>query len=78
MLFEVVADIPGFGSDSYIDYLAPGIVVMTASFPAGWSGMPVIEDLDRGVTDRLLVTPARRGALISGGNELGLRSAFNC
>jgi ABC-2 type transport system permease protein len=65
-LFEVVADIPGFGSDSYIDYLAPGIVVMTAFFSAGWSGMPVIEDLDRGVTDRLLVSPARRGALIAG------------
>ena len=46
-LFKVVADIPGFGSESYIEYLAPGIVVMTAFFSAGWSGMPVIEDLDR-------------------------------
>ena len=27
-LFEVVSDIPGFGSESYIEYLAPGIVVM--------------------------------------------------
>jgi ABC-2 type transport system permease protein len=65
-LFEVVADIPGFGTDSYIEYLAPGIVVMTAFFSAGWSGMPVIEDLDRGVTDRLLVTPSSRGALLAG------------
>jgi ABC-2 type transport system permease protein len=65
-LFEVVADLPGFGSDSYIDYLAPGIVVMTAFFSAGWSGMPVIEDLDRGVTDRLLVTPISRMALLAG------------
>ena len=65
-LFKVVADIPGFGSGSYIEYLAPGIVVMTAFFSAGWSGMPVIEDLDRGVTDRLLVTPISRRALIAG------------
>ena len=65
-LFKVVADIPGFGSESYIEYLAPGIVVMTAFFSAGWSGMPVIEDLDRGVTDRLLVTPISRRALIAG------------
>ncbi len=65
-LFEVVSDIPGFGTESYVEYLAPGIVVMTAFFSAGWSGMPVIEDLDRGVTDRLLVTPISRGALIAG------------
>jgi ABC-2 type transport system permease protein len=65
-LFEVVSDLPGFGRDSYVEYLAPGIVVMTAFFSAGWSGMPVIEDLDRGVTDRLLVSPVSRGALIAG------------
>jgi ABC-2 type transport system permease protein len=65
-LFEVVSDIPGFGTESYIEYLAPGIIVMTAFFSAGWGGMPVIEDLDRGVTDRLLVTPISRGALIAG------------
>jgi ABC-2 type transport system permease protein len=65
-LFEVVSDIPGFGRDSYVEYLAPGIVVMTAFFSAGWSGMPVIEDLDRGVTDRLLVSPVSRGALLAG------------
>ena len=65
-LFEVVSDIPGFGRDSYVEYLAPGIVVMTAFFSAGWSGMPVIEDLDRGVTDRLLVSPVSRGTLLAG------------
>jgi ABC-2 type transport system permease protein len=65
-LFEVVSDIPGFGTDSYVEYLAPGIVVMTAFFSAGWSGMPVIEDIDRGLTDRLLASPIRRGSLIAG------------
>jgi ABC-2 type transport system permease protein len=65
-LFEVVSDIPGFGTDSYTEYLAPGIVVMTAFFSAGWSGMPVIEELDRGVTDRVLVSPVSRVALVAG------------
>jgi ABC-2 type transport system permease protein len=65
-LFEVVSDIPGFGTESYVEFIAPGIIVMTAFFSAGWGGMPVIEDLDRGVTDRLLVTPISRGALIAG------------
>jgi len=65
-LFETVTDIPGFGSDNYIQFLAPGVVVMTAFFGAGWTGMPVIEDIDRGVIDRFLVSPVRRSSLISG------------
>jgi ABC-2 type transport system permease protein len=65
-LFQTVTDIPGFGSDNYIQFLAPGVVVMTAFFGAGWTGMPVIQDIDRGVIDRFLVSPVRRSSLISG------------
>jgi ABC-2 type transport system permease protein len=65
-LFESMADLPGFGGDSFIAYLAPGIVVMSALFSSGWSGMATIEDINRGVTDRLLVSPVRRSALIAG------------
>ena len=65
-LFDKVVDIPGFTSDNYLTFLAPGVVVMTALFGAGWAGMPVIEDLDRGVMDRFLITPVRRGSLIAG------------
>jgi ABC-2 type transport system permease protein len=65
-LFQTVTDIPGFGSDNYIQFLAPGVVVMTAFFGAGWMGMPLIQDIDRGVTDRFLVSPVRRSSLISG------------
>jgi ABC-2 type transport system permease protein len=65
-LFKAVTDIPGFGSDNYIQFLAPGVVVMTAFFGAGWTGMPVIDDINRGVLDRFLVSPVRRSSLISG------------
>jgi ABC-2 type transport system permease protein len=65
-LFQSVGDLPGFGHESYIAYLAPGIVVMSALFSAGWSGMATIEEINRGVTDRLLVSPVRRSALIAG------------
>jgi ABC-2 type transport system permease protein len=64
-LFERVVEIPGFGGD-YVDFLTPGIVVMTALFTAGWLGMGVIEDLNRGVLDRFLVSPVSRGSLIAG------------
>jgi ABC-2 type transport system permease protein len=39
---------------------------MTAAFSAGWSGMGEYEDLDRGVLDRFLVSPASRISLVAG------------
>ncbi|HEY0632736.1 MAG TPA: ABC transporter permease [Thermoleophilaceae bacterium] len=65
-LFKRVVDLPGFASSSYIDYLTPGIVVMSAVFSAGWNGIGMINDLQRGVLDRFLTTPARRGPLVAG------------
>jgi ABC-2 type transport system permease protein len=65
-LFQRVVDIPGFQGGDYKQYLVPGVLVMTAFFSSGWNGMATIEDLDRGVTDRLLVTPVKRLPLILG------------
>ncbi|HEY3021790.1 MAG TPA: ABC transporter permease [Solirubrobacteraceae bacterium] len=65
-LFERVVDIPGFEGGDYKQYIVPGVLVMTAFFSSGWNGMSTVEDLERGVTDRLLVTPVRRWPLIAG------------
>jgi ABC-2 type transport system permease protein len=65
-LFENVVNIPGFEGGDYKQYLVPGVLVMTTFFSSGWNGMSTIEDVDRGVTDRFLVTPARRWSLIVG------------
>jgi len=66
-LFRSVTEIPGFGTgSSYLDYLVPGVVVMTALFSSGWSGMGIIEDMDRGLMDRFLVSPVHRSSLIVG------------
>jgi ABC-2 type transport system permease protein len=62
-VFKRAADIPGFTAGSYIEFLAPGIVVMLAISSAGWVGMGFIEDINRGTMDRLLVSPIWRGAL---------------
>ena len=64
-LFRRVVEIPGFESGSYIGFLTPGVVIMTAMFGSAWSGMGLIEDLHHGVVDRLLATPVHRGALIT-------------
>jgi ABC-2 type transport system permease protein len=63
-LFERIVDLPGFGTTSYVDFLAPAVVVMTAFFQGTWSGMGMIQDLDRGVIERFLATPARRTSLV--------------
>jgi len=65
-LFRNVVRIPGFEGDDYIQFLVPGIVVMTALFSSGWSGMTTLEELDRGVTARFLVSPVSRVSLIAG------------
>jgi ABC-2 type transport system permease protein len=66
-LFKKVVEIPGFEEGSYIDFLAPGIVVMSALFSAGWHGMGWINAIDRGIVDRFLVSPVSRVALIASG-----------
>jgi len=63
-LFTRITDLGGFGTDSYLDFFLPGVVVMTAFFAGTWSGLATITDLDRGVVERFLATPARRSALV--------------
>lgn len=65
-LFKSVVHLPGFSGGSYVEFLTPGVVIMTALFASGWSGMGFIQDMDRGVMDRLLVSPTRRGAMMAG------------
>ena len=64
-LFRAVTSLPGFGAGSYVQFLAPGIAIMTALFGAAYSGMGMLLDIDRGVLDRLLATPVARSALLA-------------
>lgn len=65
-LFGAVASISGFSGESYVQFLAPGIAVMTALFGAAFSGLGLLGDMRSGVLDRMLATPVHRGALIAG------------
>ena len=65
-LFHKIIDIPGFGyQGSYLAYLVPGVVAMNAMSGNMWAGMSMIEEIDRGTLNRLLVTPARRLAIMN-------------
>ncbi|HEY5050179.1 MAG TPA: ABC transporter permease [Acidothermaceae bacterium] len=67
-LFRSVVHIPGFstGTGSYLEFITPGVIVMTALFSSGWAGTVYIDDMNRGVMDRLLASPVRRGAMMIG------------
>jgi ABC-2 type transport system permease protein len=65
-LFRKVVDIPGFGfHGSYLAYLVPGVVAMNAMSSNMWAGMALLEEMDRGTLNRLLVTPASRLAIMN-------------
>jgi ABC-2 type transport system permease protein len=66
-LFKAVISIPGFvHGESYLQFITPGVIVMTALFSSGWAGTVYIEDMNRGVMDRMLASPASRGAMMIG------------
>lgn len=67
-LFRNVIHVPGFttASGDYLEFITPGVIVMTALFSSGWAGTVYIEDMNRGVMDRLLASPVSRGAMMIG------------
>ncbi|MCW2941284.1 MAG: pdr1 [Actinomycetia bacterium] len=66
-LFKNIVELPGFAGQSYLGYLVPGVVVMSAVSSNMWAGMSVIEEIDRGTLNRFLVTPVSRGAIMNAG-----------
>ena len=69
-LFKNVTRLGGFGTGSYIAFLAPAIVVMNAFFGATWSGMAMIADLEREVRRAV-----PRDAGVSGSRSSSRRSS---
>ena len=68
-LFRRVVEIPGFGGGggggaTYLEFIAPGVVMMTAMFGAAWAGTGFVQDMERGVMDRLLASQASRAAML--------------
>ncbi|UFR05519.1 ABC transporter permease [Streptomyces sp. Go40/10] len=76
-LFRKVVELGGFGTTSYLDYLVPGVVVMSALGSNMWAGMGTLEEIQRGTLDRFLSTPVSRAALMNGNVvNNGLVTAF--
>jgi ABC-2 type transport system permease protein len=65
-VFKSVTQVPGFGADSYMTFLVPGILMMTMLYSGAWAGTGFIDDIKSGVMDRLLSSPVSRSALVAG------------
>jgi ABC-2 type transport system permease protein len=65
-LFKKVVELPGFNADSYISFVTPGLIIMSALQSGGWNGMGMIADMNSGVMDRFLVSPINRWVIIMG------------
>lgn len=63
-VFKAVSTLPGLGSDSYLQFLTPGVLVMTVMFGAAWSGMGILMDIEVGILSKMLATPVTRTSII--------------
>jgi ABC-2 type transport system permease protein/oleandomycin transport system permease protein len=54
------------GVEHYVDYLLPGLYVLTIAFGASQTGVAVAEDLATGMIDRFRALPMARSAVLAG------------
>jgi ABC-2 type transport system permease protein len=64
-LLQKLTSLPGL-SGSYLTYLTPGILVLNAVTGSFQSGMSIVNDLNSGFLQKLLLTPVSRAAILLG------------
>ena len=74
-VFHTLGALPAFGTEGYISYLVPGILMMTVLYSGAWAGTGYITDIDSGVMAQYLTTPISRSALVFG--QLGQQLTVN-
>jgi len=79
-LFERMAALPGFPADSYLDYMAPGVVTMVTLFGGIFGGLSIVWDRRLGYLNKLLAAPIARSSVVSGkmlaiGLQTGIQAA---
>lgn len=49
---------------NYMDYMVPGILIMTVLFGSSWSGVSLLREISAGSVDKMLVAPVSRVAIV--------------
>ena len=65
-VFGSLADLPGFPYDSYLQFLVPAIIAMTALSSAFQSGLGTVADVEDGMLDKFLIAPIHRVSIMAG------------
>ncbi|MHB8482123.1 MAG: ABC transporter permease [Nitrospiria bacterium] len=63
-LFRNMTRLGGFPATSYIEFLTPGILVMTVLFGSSWSGVSLLREINFGTVNKVLVTPVKRTSIV--------------
>jgi ABC-2 type transport system permease protein len=63
-LFKNMIQLGGFPSSSYLEFLTPGILVMTVLFGSSWSGVSLLREINFGTVNKVLVTPVKRTSIV--------------
>ncbi len=51
-------------ADRYMDFMVPGILIMTVLFGSSWSGVSLLREISAGTVDKMLASPVSRVAIV--------------
>lgn len=51
-------------AENYVDFMVPGILIMTVLFGSSWSGVSLLREISAGTVDKMLVSPVSRVAIV--------------
>jgi len=63
-LFNHMAHLPDFPAGSYLEFLTPGILVMTVLFGSSWAGVNLLREINFRIIEKMLVTVVTREAIV--------------
>ena len=60
-----ISSVVGSGT-TYLQFFAPGVIIMTVLFSSAFSGFATLMDIDAGILSKMLATPVTRVSIITG------------
>lgn len=63
-VFTSLSTLPDLEGASYLQFFAPGVIVMTVMFGSSWAGMGLLQDMDMGILDKMMATPVTRLSIL--------------
>jgi len=51
-------------AENYMNFMVPGILIMTVLFGSSWSGVSLLREISAGTVDKMLVSPVSRVAIV--------------